>query len=111
MSFPIQRGRRLRRTSALRALARETRVGADQLVAPLFVHEGERARQAISSLPGHARWTPDLVAPTGKSVLFRITLHLCNRCRPDNFVCKRAVHLAGIAVLEHLNLVDSGGLP
>ena len=60
MSFPIHRGRRLRRTPALRAIARETRLSADQLVAPLFVHEG--ARQAIASLPGHARLSPDLAA-------------------------------------------------
>src|SRR5262249_34281218 len=56
VSFPIHRGRRLRRTAALRALARETRLAADQLVAPLFVHDG--ARTAIAGLPGHARLSP-----------------------------------------------------
>ena len=60
MSYPVHRGRRLRRTEALRALARETRLTADQLVAPLFVHEG--ARQAIAGLPGHARLAPEQVA-------------------------------------------------
>ncbi|TMQ73203.1 MAG: porphobilinogen synthase [Candidatus Eisenbacteria bacterium] len=68
MSYPTQRGRRLRRTKGLRALARETRVAADQLVAPLFVHEGERSRQAIASLPGHARLTPDLAAEEAASL-------------------------------------------
>jgi porphobilinogen synthase len=60
MSFPIHRGRRLRRTEGLRALARETRLSPDQLVAPLFVHEG--GRQPIGSLPGHARLSPELAA-------------------------------------------------
>jgi porphobilinogen synthase len=68
MSYPTQRGRRLRRTAGLRALARETRVAADQLVAPLFVHEGERSRQPIASLPGHARLSPDLAAEEAASL-------------------------------------------
>ena len=68
MSFPAQRGRRLRRTAGLRALARETRVAADQLVAPLFVHDGERARQPIPSLPGHSRLSPDLAAEEAASL-------------------------------------------
>jgi porphobilinogen synthase len=62
MSFPIHRGRRWRRTAGLRAIARETRLAPDQLVAPLFVHEGERARQPIPSLPGHDRLSPELAA-------------------------------------------------
>jgi porphobilinogen synthase len=62
MSFPIHRGRRWRRTAGLRAIARETRLAPDQLVAPLFVHEGERARQPIASLPGHDRLSPELAA-------------------------------------------------
>src|SRR5204862_7115654 len=38
------------------------RISPDQLVAPLFVHEGERARQPIAALPGHARLSPDAAA-------------------------------------------------
>jgi porphobilinogen synthase len=52
----------------LRSLARETRIAADQLVAPLFVHEGEGSRQPIPSLPGHARLTPDLAAEEAASL-------------------------------------------
>ena len=62
MTECFHRGRRLRRTPGLRALARETRITADQLVAPLFVHEDARARQPITSLPGHARLTPEAAA-------------------------------------------------
>jgi porphobilinogen synthase len=59
MSYPMQRGRRLRRTAGLRALAQETRLSADQLVAPLFVRDGLRIREPIASMPGHARLSPD----------------------------------------------------
>jgi porphobilinogen synthase len=50
--FPQQRLRRLRRTPALRRLVAETRLGVDDLVAPLFVREGIDAPQPIESLPG-----------------------------------------------------------
>ena len=50
--FPSRRLRRLRRTAALRRLTAETRVGADDVVAPLFVREGLAAPRPIASLPG-----------------------------------------------------------
>ena len=45
----------------MRALVRETRLTAGQLVAPLFVVQGSDVRQAIASMPGQARLSPDLV--------------------------------------------------
>ncbi len=62
MTSPLHRGRRLRRTAAMRALIAETRVSADQLVAPLFVCEGRNRREPIASMPGHDRLSPDLAA-------------------------------------------------
>jgi porphobilinogen synthase len=56
------RPRRLRRTSALRALVRETRLHPSMLVAPLFVQPGSGRREPIGSMPGQARLTPDLAA-------------------------------------------------
>jgi porphobilinogen synthase len=47
-----QRPRRLRRSPALRALVRETRLSPEQLLYPLFVCEGEGVRREISSMPG-----------------------------------------------------------
>ncbi|MHB8464389.1 MAG: porphobilinogen synthase [Acidimicrobiales bacterium] len=52
MTFPVSRPRRLRRTPALRRLVAESRVGVDDLVAPLFVREGVDSPQPIASLPG-----------------------------------------------------------
>ncbi|MBW4029380.1 MAG: porphobilinogen synthase [Acidobacteria bacterium] len=55
--FPIERPRRLRRTSALRRLVAETDLQPADLVAPLFVAEGRREPRAITSLPGHFQHT------------------------------------------------------
>lgn len=55
-----QRPRRLRRTTVLRQLVRETRLAPSQLVAPLFVVPGNKRREEIPSLVGHARLSADL---------------------------------------------------
>ena len=49
--------RRLRRTPAVRRLVAETRVGVDDLVAPLFVKEGIDAPEPVASMPGVAQHT------------------------------------------------------
>jgi porphobilinogen synthase len=56
------RSRRLRRTPALRALVRETRLHPAMLVAPLFVRAGSGIRLPIDSMPGQARLSPDVAA-------------------------------------------------
>jgi porphobilinogen synthase len=56
------RPRRLRRTAALRALVRETRLQPGMLVAPLFVRPGSGLREPIASMPGVARLSPDVAA-------------------------------------------------
>src|SRR5215813_6022884 len=58
-SFPTLRLRRLRRSSAMRALVRETRLSADRFVAGFFVRHGKGIREEISSLPGVSRLSPD----------------------------------------------------
>jgi porphobilinogen synthase len=54
------RTRRLRRTPALRALVRETRLHPAMFVAPLFVVSGHDRREPIASMPGHARMSADV---------------------------------------------------
>ncbi len=54
MAFPATRLRRLRRTSSLRGLVRETRPAPGDLVLPLFVH-AEPGRTPIDAMPGVAR--------------------------------------------------------
>jgi porphobilinogen synthase len=49
-----QRPRRNRKSEILRAFHRETRLGPEHLVYPLFIHDG-RGSQPIASMPGCAR--------------------------------------------------------
>jgi porphobilinogen synthase len=52
MAFPQTRLRRLRRTSPLRDLMRETRFDAGDLILPLFVELGLEGRSPIGAMPG-----------------------------------------------------------
>ena len=53
------RPRRLRRSDGIRRMARETRLSVDNLVAPLFMVDGEGIREEIPSMPGQFRLSPD----------------------------------------------------
>jgi porphobilinogen synthase len=55
----VHRGRRLRRTPAVRRLVRETRLHPAQLVTPLFVRPGTGIREPIASMPGQDRLSVD----------------------------------------------------
>ena len=68
MAFPEQRLRRLRRTPALRALARETRLHPGDLIDALFVVEGRAVREPISSMPGVLRLSVDQLADEAKRI-------------------------------------------
>ena len=52
LPLAFRRFRRLRRSEALRALVRETRLSPGDFVYPLFVTHGEGVRSEISSMPG-----------------------------------------------------------
>jgi porphobilinogen synthase len=53
------RPRRLRRTETIRALVREHRLSADQLVAPIFVAERASDAGPVDAMPGVSRLTID----------------------------------------------------
>ncbi|MGH9083300.1 MAG: porphobilinogen synthase [Acidimicrobiales bacterium] len=57
MPYPAQRLRRLRRTEVLRRMVAETRLGIDDLMAPLFVREGIDQPVPVPSLPGQYQHT------------------------------------------------------
>lgn len=52
MGFPAIRPRRLRASSALRRMVRETTLSVDNLIYPIFVTHGEDLRHPIQSMPG-----------------------------------------------------------
>ena len=58
------RPRRLRRTAAMRALIRETRLAPSDFVLPQFVVDGEGISEPIASLPGCARQSVDQAITT-----------------------------------------------
>ncbi|WP_249937132.1 porphobilinogen synthase [Roseateles sp. DAIF2] len=57
--FPTSRPRRLRRDAFSRALVREHALGTDDLILPVFVHEGVDKIEPIPSMPGVARLSLD----------------------------------------------------
>ena len=59
--FPAARMRRLRRTNALRDMVQEHRLGAADLIWPVFVREGTGVEEPIPSMPGVARLSIDKV--------------------------------------------------
>ena len=68
MSFPTHRPRRMRRTETLRRQVRETRLSPDNLVAPLFVCQGEGQRREIASMPGCYQMSVDVLVEHGREL-------------------------------------------
>jgi len=60
-NFPWQRMRRMRRDDFSRRLMREHQLSANDLIYPVFVLEGEKRREAVSSMPGVERLSIDLL--------------------------------------------------
>ena len=60
-AFPAARLRRMRRTQALRDLVAETGVTAADLIWPVFIREGQGVEEPITSMPGVARLSLDVM--------------------------------------------------
>ena len=60
----LVRPRRNRLTPQIRGLVRETTLSPERFIYPMFVQEGEGQRTAISSMPGQARLSVDLLVET-----------------------------------------------
>ena len=65
-SFPQTRLRRLRRDDFTRRLVRENHVTVDDLIYPVFVLDGAKKREAVSSMPGVERLSLDLLLPVAE---------------------------------------------
>lgn len=55
----IIRPRRLRMSSQIREMTRETRIGKSSLIYPIFVEEGKGIIKEIEAMPGQKRYSPD----------------------------------------------------
>lgn len=60
--YPTHRPRRNRRGEAMRRLVSETTLSVDDLVWPIFLVDGTGRREAVESLPGVDRLSPDEAA-------------------------------------------------
>ena len=69
MVFPEYRPRRMRQSETLRAMIRETRLAAEQMVYPLFVLPGKGIREEVSSMPGVFRQSVDQLAREAQECL------------------------------------------
>jgi len=65
-SFPAIRMRRMRRDEFSRRLMREHVLTPDDLIYPVFVIEGRGRTQAVASMPGVSRYTPDKLLPVAE---------------------------------------------
>ena len=59
MAHPLYRPRRLRESPLLRRMVRETRLGVENLILPLFAVHGRGVRDPIGSMPGVSRLSLD----------------------------------------------------
>jgi len=57
--FPELRMRRLRANDSIRRLVRETVLGVDDLIYPVFAAEGKGVRQPVEAMPGIFRYSSD----------------------------------------------------
>lgn len=64
----IKRGRRLRASSAIRNMVRETTLNSQDFIYPIFVVEGENIKNEISSLPGNYHFSIDRLNEVIKEV-------------------------------------------
>lgn len=66
--YPIQRNRRLRSSTSLRALVQEFSLSPNDFIVPLFVIEGSQTKEEIPSMPGYFRMSTDLLSKQVKTL-------------------------------------------
>lgn len=71
MHFPEYRGRRLRRTEALRSMVREVHLRTEDFILPFFVRHGKGVREPVASMPGHFQLSPDMLVKEMKEAVQR----------------------------------------
>ncbi len=66
--YPATRMRRMRRDPFSRRLMRETRLGVDDLIQPVFVLDGEDRTEPVASMPGIQRMSIDRLVTEAKEL-------------------------------------------
>ena len=109
--FPANRPRRLRRDAATRALVREHRLAAEDLILPVFVLDGQGQTQDVASMPGVQRLSVDRLLPVaeacvqlGVPVMAQVELMLSPEGSP---VAEQALMAVAVPEAPELKLVDT----
>jgi porphobilinogen synthase len=68
MTHPLYRPRRLRESTLIRRIVRETRLGVENLILPMFAVHGRGVRDPIGSMPGVFRLSVDELLKEAKDV-------------------------------------------
>lgn len=118
MKLPYYRPRRLRRNENIRRMVRETTLSVNNFIYPLFVTEGKKVRNAITSMPGNYQLSIDLLVEEVKDVralgipaiiLFGIPAQkdtVGSDATSDNGIIQRAVRAIKDAVPEIYVITD-----
>lgn len=118
-AYPTFRFRRLRQTSVLRKLVKETRLSMDDFILPIFVEEGIEQPVAIPSMPGVVRYPETQLAEVVQRVwragvkaviLFGVSTHKDedgSDTWSENGLLARMIRIAKAAVPEMLVISDN----
>jgi len=118
MPYPTHRPRRLRRSATLRAMVRETRLGLEGVIEPLFVCPGEGVRKPIEAMPGCAQMSIDVLVEECRrshdlgipaTILFGIPSKkdaVGSEAYADDGIVPRAIRALKAAVPEHFVWAD-----
>jgi len=70
MNFPTTRMRRLRKSSEIRDIFKETKLNKEDLIYPIFVKEDLKndEKEALNTMPGQFRYSIDSALEFGKSL-------------------------------------------
>ncbi len=63
------RPRRNRKSTAIRNMVEETKLGVENLIYPIFLKDGNNIKEEVSSLPNNFRWSIDRLLPELESWL------------------------------------------
>lgn len=116
--FPNTRLRRLRQDGWIRELTQETKLSAQNLIWPMFVIDGNKQKEPISSMPGVDRYSIDLAVEKAKeaydagipaiAIFPKTDPKLKNdqgteALNPDNLVCRTVQKIK--AAVPHMGIM------
>jgi porphobilinogen synthase len=98
--FPKARMRRMRYDEFSRRLMAETRLSVDDLIYPMFISEGNKIRESISSMPGIERLSLDMLLHEAEQLVMlgipAVALFPCITADKKNLSADESYHPEGL---------------